>query len=132
VWWALDKPIEILKALTRRQGIPHVRCTHRRGILAMDLADRMKHYEDIGAGQRLIPNLPVCIRLDGKAFHQWTRGLRHPYDDRLHTLFDDTTKFLVEASDAVVDYTSPMKLLCFSITAASRTRRPSLTGGFRS
>jgi tRNA(His) guanylyltransferase len=71
----------------------------------MELADRMKLYEQIGAGQRLMPNLPVCIRLDGKAFHQWTRGLRRPYDDRLHTLFDDTTKFLVEASDAVVGYT---------------------------
>jgi tRNA(His) guanylyltransferase len=71
----------------------------------MDLADRMKRYEDIGAGQLLIPNLPVCIRLDGRAFHQWTRGLSRPYDDRPHTLFDETTKFLVEASDAVVGYT---------------------------
>jgi tRNA(His) guanylyltransferase len=61
----------------------------------MDLADRMKLYENIGAGKRLIPNLPVCIRLDGKAFHRWTRGLRRPYDDRLHTLLDETTKFLV-------------------------------------
>lgn len=71
----------------------------------MELADRMKIYEEIGAGQRLIPNLPVCIRLDGKAFHQWTRGLRRPYDDRLHRLFDDTTKFLVEACDAMIGYT---------------------------
>jgi tRNA(His) guanylyltransferase len=71
----------------------------------MELADRMKRYEEISAAQRLIPNLPVCVRLDGKAFHQWTRGLRRPYDDRLHTLFDETTKFLVEASDAVVGYT---------------------------
>jgi tRNA(His) 5'-end guanylyltransferase len=71
----------------------------------MDLADRMKLYENIGAGQRLIPNLPVCVRLDGKAFHSWTRGLRRPYDERLQTLFDATTKFLVEASDAVIGYT---------------------------
>ena len=71
----------------------------------MELADRMKLYENIGAGQRLIPNLPVCIRLGGKEFHQWTRGLRRPYDDRLHTLFDETTKFLVEACDAVIGYT---------------------------
>jgi tRNA(His) guanylyltransferase len=71
----------------------------------MELADRMKLYETIGAGQHLIPNLPVCIRIDGKAFHSWTRGLRRPYDGCLHTLFDDTTKFLVEASDAVIGYT---------------------------
>src|SRR5882724_11837348 len=71
----------------------------------MDLADRMKVYENIGAGQHLISNLPVCIRLNGKGFHSWTHGLRRPYDDRLHTLFDETTKFLVEASDAVIGYT---------------------------
>ena len=71
----------------------------------MELADRMKLYEEIGAGQRLIPNLPVCIRLDGRGFHQWTRGLRRPYDERLHALFDETAKFLVEASDAVIGYT---------------------------
>jgi tRNA(His) 5'-end guanylyltransferase len=71
----------------------------------MDLSDRMKLYENIGAGQRLLPHIPVCIRLDGKAFHQWTRGLRHPYDERLHTLFDETAKFLVDASDAVIGYT---------------------------
>lgn len=71
----------------------------------MELADRMKLYEEIRAGQRLMPNLPVCIRMDGKAFHRWTRGLRRPHDERLHTLFDDTTKFLVEASNAVIGYT---------------------------
>jgi tRNA(His) guanylyltransferase len=71
----------------------------------MELADRMQLYETIGAGQRLMPNLPVCIRMDGKAFHRWTRGLRRPYDDRLYTLFDETTKFLVEASEAVIGYT---------------------------
>jgi tRNA(His) 5'-end guanylyltransferase len=71
----------------------------------MELADRMKLYETIGAGQRLIPNLRVCIRLDGKVFHSWTRGLKRPYDDRVHTLFDATTTFLVQASDAVIGHT---------------------------
>jgi tRNA(His) guanylyltransferase len=71
----------------------------------MELAGRMKHYEQIGAGQRLLPHLPVCVRLDGKAFHSWTRGLRRPYDARLQTLFDETTTFLVEARDAVIGYT---------------------------
>jgi tRNA(His) guanylyltransferase len=71
----------------------------------MKLADRMKGYEQIGAGQVLIPNLPVLARLDGKAFHSWTRGLNRPYDERLQTLFDETTRFLVEESNAVVGYT---------------------------
>ena len=71
----------------------------------MELADRMKLYETIGARQRLIPSLPVCIRLDGKAFHSWTRGLKRPYNDRLHTLLAETTTFLVQASDAVIGHT---------------------------
>lgn len=71
----------------------------------MDLSDRMKLYEDIGAGQMLVPNLPVMVRVDGKTFHTWTRGLDRPYDERLQALFDEVTKFLIDASDAVVGYT---------------------------
>jgi tRNA(His) guanylyltransferase len=31
--------------------------------------------------------------------------LKRPYDDRVHTLFDETTTFLVQASDAVIGHT---------------------------
>lgn len=71
----------------------------------MDLSDRMKLYEDIGAGQMLIPNLPVMVRIDGKTFHTWTRGLDRPYDNRVQSLFDEVTKYLIDASDAVIGYT---------------------------
>lgn len=71
----------------------------------MELSDRMKLYENIGAGQVLMPNLPVMVRLDGKAFHSWTRGLGRPYDERIQTLFDEVTRFLVEESNAVIGYT---------------------------
>lgn len=71
----------------------------------MDLSDRMKLYENIGAGQTLLPNLPICVRIDGKAFHSWTRGLARPYDERIQLLFDETTKFLVEETDAAIGYT---------------------------
>lgn len=71
----------------------------------MDLSDRMKLYEDIGAGHMLVPNLPVMARIDGKTFHTWTRGLERPYDSRLQSLFDEVTKFLIDASDAVIGYT---------------------------
>ena len=67
---ALDQPIETWRALAQRQGTPQGLCAHRRGPREMDLADRMKLHETIGAGQRLLPSLPVCIRLDGKGFHQ--------------------------------------------------------------
>jgi tRNA(His) guanylyltransferase len=71
----------------------------------MDLSDRMKLYESIGAGQVCIPNLPILVRLDGKAFHSWTRGLNRPFDERLQALFDETTCFLVEQANATIGYT---------------------------
>ena len=65
----------------------------------------MKMYEAITAGQMLIPNLPVMVRIDGKAFHTWTRGLERPYSEPLQNLFDDVTGYLVSATNAVIGYT---------------------------
>lgn len=71
----------------------------------MDLSDRMKLYEHIGAGATLIPNLPALVRIDGKAFHTWTRGLERPYSEPLQNLFNDVTGYLVSATNAVIGYT---------------------------
>ena len=70
-----------------------------------NLGDRMKGYEMAEAGRMLMPGLPILIRLDGKAFHTFTKGLQRPFDKRLSDLMVDTTKFLVEQSNAVVGYT---------------------------
>lgn len=43
------------------------------------LGDRMKRYEH-ATRTTLPPRLPVIIRVDGKAFHTWTRGLTKPFD----------------------------------------------------
>lgn len=48
---------------------------------------------------------PILVRLDGKAFHTFTKGLQRPFDKRLSDLMVDTTKFLVEQSNATVGYT---------------------------
>ncbi len=45
----------------------------------MSLGDRMKAYE-AASNYRLTPNSPVLIRVDGKAFHSWTRGMKRPFD----------------------------------------------------
>ena len=73
--------------------------------MTASLADRMKAYEDIDCAQHLIPNLPVCIRVDGKAFHAWCRGLERPYDTRLQHVMDEVTAELVDMTDAVIGYT---------------------------
>lgn len=43
------------------------------------LGDRMKGYEE-AARTSLPRRLPVVIRVDGKAFHTFTRGLQRPFD----------------------------------------------------
>lgn len=43
------------------------------------LGDRMKAYEACSA-PRLTPNAPVVIRVDGRAFHTFTRHMRRPFD----------------------------------------------------
>jgi tRNA(His) 5'-end guanylyltransferase len=62
----------------------------------------MKGYEAAEAMRRL---LPVCVRLDGKAFHTFTRGLPRPYDERLSRLMVETTRHLVAETNARIGYT---------------------------
>lgn len=48
----------------------------------MDIGDRIKAYE-AASNYRLTPNSCVFIRVDGKAFHTFTRGMARPFDHRL-------------------------------------------------
>lgn len=50
--------------------------------MTLSLSDRIKGYEDL-VDQRLMLRQPVFIRVDGKAFHTFTRGCEKPFD---HTL----------------------------------------------
>lgn len=43
------------------------------------LGDRQKQYENV-ADIKLVPKMPIIIRLDGKAFHTFTRGMDKPFD----------------------------------------------------
>lgn len=68
------------------------------------LGDRMKIYEGIDA-HTLIPRLPICVRIDGRAFHTFTKKLKKPYDDDLCQLMVRTTKQLVKETKANIGYT---------------------------
>lgn len=70
-----------------------------------ELGDRMKRYEMAEAGRQFLPRLPIVIRLDGRSFHTFTRGLARPYDQGLADLMLATTLALVEQTGAVVGYT---------------------------
>jgi tRNA(His) 5'-end guanylyltransferase len=87
------------------------------------LGDRMKEYESTGTSNRLMPLLPVMIRLDGVAFHTFTKGLKRPYDERLSKLMIDTTKYLVKLTNARVGYTQSdeISLVLISDDFASQT-----------
>ena len=59
------------------------------------LGDRMKQYEGIPRINLMRRN-PVIIRIDGKAFHTFTRGFRRPFDDILIESMQETMKYLCE------------------------------------
>ena len=46
------------------------------------LGDRMKKYEGVSRNY-LTRRVPVIIRLDGKAFHTFTKGFKKPFDEVL-------------------------------------------------
>jgi tRNA(His) 5'-end guanylyltransferase len=69
------------------------------------MGDRLKAAERVEAGRRCDPNKPLMARLDGKAFHTFTKGLARPYDVRLSTLMIDTARYLVEHTHAKLGYT---------------------------
>ena len=69
------------------------------------LGDWCKWLEKNFSNEIMIPTLPVIIRLDGNNFHNWTKGLERPFDKKLNELMVETTKFLVQETNAVVGYT---------------------------
>jgi tRNA(His) 5'-end guanylyltransferase len=59
------------------------------------LGDRMKGYEQIDR-KFLMRRNPVIIRLDGKAFHTFTRGMLKPFDPIMQSTMQATMKYLCE------------------------------------
>lgn len=59
------------------------------------LGDRMKGYENVPRSY-LMRRTPVIIRLDGKAFHTYTRKLEKPFSRYLHYLRSKTLAYLVD------------------------------------
>lgn len=60
------------------------------------LGDRMKDYES-RTGSHLMRRTYTIIRLDGKAFHTYTRGFKRPYDVGLMRIMDQTAQKLCES-----------------------------------
>lgn len=60
------------------------------------LGDRMKEFYENRSKFYLPRRVPVIIRLDGKAFHTFTKGFKRPYDEILHNTMNATMKHLCE------------------------------------
>lgn len=61
----------------------------------MDLDTRMKKYEE-SVGSHLVIRCPAILRIDGRAFHTFTRGMHRPWDQRLIDLMQETTLALCD------------------------------------
>lgn len=57
--------------------------------------DRMKWYES-NYDTRLLKRTPVIIRLDGRAFHTFTRWCEKPFDNKLIDAFNSSVKSILE------------------------------------
>lgn len=69
------------------------------------LGDRMKMYEQPSTSRKAFKGQPLIVRLDGKSFHTFTKGLLRPYDQRLSDLMVEVTRALVDRFQAKVGYT---------------------------
>lgn len=59
------------------------------------LGDRMKTYENVNRNY-LTRRTPVIIRIDGKAFHSFTKGMKKPFDEIMQNTMKQTMKYLCE------------------------------------
>ena len=71
-----------------------------------DLGTRMKEFYEQIPKTRLMRRCPVAIRIDGKAFHTFTRGLTKPFDKiMVNTMIDTTYDLCRNIQGCVFGYT---------------------------
>jgi len=71
------------------------------------LGERIKRYEEV-TRQKLLPHVPTIIRIDGKAFHTYTKAIKanKPFCTNLHMAMLHAARCLVEGvvQNAVLGY----------------------------
>lgn len=77
------------------------------------LGDLLKEQEQLEAGRKADPCLPLMARIDGKCFSKFTKGLDRPFDKSFVDLMVETTKFLVEESEARLGYCQSDEITLF-------------------
>lgn len=69
-----------------------------------DFGDRMKAYEAI-EDRTLDAEKPIYVRIDGRSFSRFTRGMGRPFDTRMSAAMISTTKRLVDNLHPRIGYT---------------------------
>ena len=87
----------------------------------MKIDDRMKLYER-QYDAKALERLPLIVRVDGRAFHTYTKRAMKPFDFILHGMMQDTVKAIVEEFNACIGYTQSdeMSFLFYQHTPKSQ------------
>ena len=71
-----------------------------------DIGTRMKDFYEQIPKTKLMRRCPVAIRIDGKAFHTYTRNFKRPFDSIFMRAMQETMKYLCEnIQGCVLGYT---------------------------
>lgn len=70
-----------------------------------NLGDRIKDYEAAETQRKFMKGLPIVVRLDGRSFSKYTKNFNRPFDEDMSEAMFETTKFLVEQTNALIGYT---------------------------
>lgn len=89
-----------------------------------DLGNRMKLYEDT-TDNRLVNGVPVIIRIDGRSFHTFTKGMMKPFDEIFSLCMQQTMKYLCEnIANCVFGYTQSDEITLILIDNKSGISHP--------
>lgn len=95
------------------------------------LGQRMKGYEQVSKFM-LTPKIPIVIRLDGKAFHTFTKPFKRPFDERLIKSMQDTTEFLVNnIQNCIMGYTQSDEITLVLLDMLSEDTETWFNGGLQ-
>lgn len=78
-----------------------------------ELSKKCKRFEKRFNSKTFIPGMPLLARLDGRAFHTFTKGLNRPFDERMIKCMTETTKYLVEEFKVSLAYTQSDEITLF-------------------
>lgn len=87
------------------------------------LGDRMKLYESV-TDYELYRRMPIIIRIDGRAFHTFTRGMKEPFDNQFRWLMAQAANAVFEEFGARIAYIQSDEISLVVCPYATYTTEP--------